>query len=222
MSIKVKAIGLALVAATVVAAFGVMSAGASTGGHFTSDVSSTNISGVESGSPHKLFFSREGDANKITCLNANYTGHVSGTTATDILITPTYSTCKTTESATHFEIHENGCKFRFTIGKAPATHHTVHVEGCTDPAGFDITHPNCTMRVPPQTVTGVVYKTEVNATTSKHAITLEATVLDIETHYESGLCVFLGTTHESEMSGSVTVSGTDTLNNPVNITATTG
>lgn len=216
---KMRALGLGLLAAMALSIVGVVSAGADTGGHFTSDVSSTNITGIESGA-HKLAFSKEGDANKITCVNAHYKGHVSGTTAESIQVEPTYSTCTTTSSEAHFEIHEEGCKFRFTIGKVGQTHHTVHVEGCTDAGGFRITHPNCTMRVPPQTVTGVVYNTTVE--NGKHSITVESTVQNITTHYEGGICIFLGTTHESEMSGSVTVQGFDTDGNQVNITATTG
>lgn len=221
MSIKIKALGLALTAVIAAAAFGVMSAGASTGGHFTSDVHSTLITATEV-APEKLFFSKEGEANKITCLNANYNGHVSGTTATDILITPNYSTCTTTSGGAHFEVHEEGCQFRFTIGKTGATHHTVDVVCPVGSPGFRITHENCTMRIPSQTVTGVVYNTGFDSGTGKHDITLESTVENITTHYEGGICIFLGTTHQSEMSGGVTVRGTDTDGVPVNITATTG
>jgi hypothetical protein len=206
----------ALIAIVSLVAFSVASAAADTGGHFTSEVSSTKITGTESGT-HILAFAKEGEENKISCLTGHYHGHVNGTTAEDITVTPTYSTCTTASSESHFEVHENGCHYVFTIGDT-GSHHTVHIVCPIAP--MRITHPNCTMSIPSQTLVGVTYGTIVE--NAKHAITLEATVQDVTTHYEGGICVFLGTTHQSEISGGGTVQGFDSnTGNQVSITATT-
>lgn len=214
MSIKLKALGLGLLAAMAMSAVAVMNAGAETGGHFTSSITHTEIDGTESGD-HQLHFVKEGGAagERIGCINDSYEGTITGTTATEIEITPTWSTCSTTsEGATHFEIHENGCKFVFTVSKS--AHSTAHLN-CPTGNAIEITHPNCNITVPPQTVNGVAYPSD-----GAGGITLESTVKGIESQYHGGICIFLGTTHKSEMNGSVTVVGTDTENKKATIAAT--
>lgn len=220
MSTKLKGLCLSAIVALAVSAFGVMNATADTGGHFTSEVDHVTIEGTETGE-HQLHFVKEGGAagERIGCTNDSYHGTISDpdTTVEAIEIFPEWSECETTSSTTKFDIHENGCRFVFTIGDT-GTHHTAHLN-CPVGEAVEITHPNCNITVPPQTVTGIVYTTDV--LNGAHAITMDVTVKDIKTEYHEKICIFLGTNHESEMVGSVTVEGFDTDENPVDITATT-
>jgi hypothetical protein len=219
MSTRLKVLSLAITAALAVAGIGVINAAASMGGHFTHDASSPHatIIGTETLPNHKLEF--VSGSSEITCDEASYHGVATAQTTESLTITPKWNKCYTTASPeTKFDVHENGCTLTFTIGREPESHHTVDVN-CPG-SGFTITHPNCSIRVPGQTVRGVVYDTVVE--NGKHAITLTSTVENITTHYEGGICIFLGTNHSATMKGSVTVHGTDTLGNPVNVTATTG
>lgn len=224
MSIKLKALGLGLLAAMAMSAVAVMNAGASTGGHFVSTEAHTNIEGFEGAepNPHVLHFNKEGGApgERIGCDVDKYTGTISSAakTATEITITPSWEQCYTTGSPnTKFEIHENKCDFLFTISKTPLAHNTAHVKCQSAGEAFVITHPNCTITVPPQTVTGVTY---TNITESRHEVTLTSTVKGITAHYHAGICIFLGTTHKSEMTGSVTVKGFNTEGVQIPVTAT--
>jgi hypothetical protein len=206
MSNKLKALSLGLIAAMAMSAMAVVNATAQTGGHFVSSASSTTITGSEGGSHVLHFKSETGEAgSEIGCDNDSYTGSVTGTTVTEITITPSWSNCSTTGSPnTKFDIDERGCDFKFRVGLNAAGHNTAEVACPATSAGFLITHPNCGIVVPPQTVTGVSYKNEG----TPHQVTLTSTVKNIKTYYHSGICVFLGTTHSSEMIGSVTVKGT--------------
>lgn len=224
MSLKLKALGLGLLAAMAMSAFAVMNAGAETGGHFGSSVTHTEISGVETaGTEHVLHFNKEGGAatERIGCDVDQYTGTVSGATATQITVTPKWEQCYTTGSPnTKFDIHENTCDFVFTIGNNPGAHNTAHVECTKAGDAFVITHPNCTITVPPQTVTGVSYTNLDNVPPASDEVTLTSTVKGITAHYHAGICIFLGTTHKSEMVGSVTVKGSNTAGGGVDISAT--
>jgi len=218
MSMKLKVLGLGLLAVMATSAFAVMNATAETGGHFTSDVHHTTIVGAEK-EGHKLEFTVGSSA--ISCTSAEYHGTISATTVESVTVAPNWENCYTTPESSEFGIDENGCDFTFTIGREgqAAKHHTVHLT-CPTGETIEITHANCTIHVPPQTLTGVTYNTVTEA--GKHAITLESTVQNITTHYESGICIFLGTSQTGEMHGSATVWGEDTNGNRVNITATTG
>ena len=220
MSTKLKILGLGLLAVLATGAFAVMNATAETGGHFTSEVHHTTIVGAEQvGTKHKLEFTVDGNA--ITCTNASYHGTISATTVESVTVAPNWDNCYTTPESTEFGVDENGCTFTFTIGREgqAAKHHTAHLV-CPAGKNIEITHPNCNITVPPQTVSGVVYKTVEEA--GKHAITMEVTAGGVTSYYHEKVCVFLGTNHTGEMHGSVTVWGEDTLGNRVSITATTG
>jgi hypothetical protein len=231
MSIKLKALGLGLIAMLAMGAFSVMNAGATSSGHFTVGSHSTIIKGEEG--DHELHFRPENgtDNERIGCDVANYTGEHNtpvgkDTTTTELTITPAWSECYTTGSPTSkFQVDEGDCDLLFTSRALPeANDATVHVKCVTSP-GILITHGStCTIRVPPQTVggaagNGVTYttKTEANGT---HWITLDVKV-KVTSHYEAGFCVLLGTGHTSTMEGSVTVKGFDkATGNQVSITAT--
>lgn len=223
MDAKFRALGFAgAVVLTISAAFVAASAFADTGGHFTSDLELTTLVGKESGEFHKTHFRREGSSNEETvgCKTDSYHGIRAGKTFTDVRINPEWEECYTTGNPNEpvWDIVENDCFFVFRIGDT-GTHHTVELF-CPDGKKIEVKHPNCTVEVPPQLMNGIVYKTDM--INNKHAITLEATVQDIKSQYHAGICIFLGTNHEYEFEGSLTVEGLDpeTLA-PTNITATT-
>jgi hypothetical protein len=222
MSTKLKALSLGVLAALAASAvFGGTSATGDTGGHFTSDLDLTTLVGKESGEFHRIHFKREGASNEeaVGCKTTSYHGIRAGKTFTDVRINPEWSNCHTTKAGQpEWDIIENGCFFVFKIGDT-GTHHTVDLV-CADGKKIEVKHPNCTVEIPPQSLIGVVYKTDM--INNKHAITLEATVNDIKSQYHAGVCIFLGTNHEYEMYGSVTVEGLEPgTQNPTNITATT-
>jgi hypothetical protein len=228
MSTRLKALGLGLVAMLAMGAFGALNAAADPedphrGGHFVSEVNTTTIVGLESGS-HTLDFTID-NANPIGCKVGTYHGHETGLTLEEVTVKPTYDECYTTNDGEPVVVDTNGCGYEFTVNTAPATeHNAVHIEGCTSghdgKLGIVITHDNCTIRIPEQTVTGVTYTNKVNPTTGKHEITLDATVNGITAYYETGICIFLGTNHTGQMNGSVTVQGFNNEAKQVHVTAT--
>lgn len=221
MSIKLKALGLGLLAAMAMSAVAVMNAGAETGGHFVSSASHTNLIGEESGTNHRVKFASDGGT-PIECTKATYTGTMSGSTATEVSIKPHYTECRTEDAPVNEHkvvVHMNGCEYNFTVGQNPEGHNTVHLVCPTGVSGATITHPNCTMRMPAQTpADGVAYTSDTSG--PAHAITADVTATGITAHYEGGICVFLGTKHTATMTGSVTLRGEDTNGNPASITAT--
>lgn len=225
MSSKLKAFGLAALAVFAMAAFGAINANAERSGHFTSSSEETTIVGTESGE-HNLDFSIDGiDESEIGCTTADYHGVVLGKTFDEVTVVPDWRECYTTSDLPEppeFDIHENECHLKFTSIAAPeANDATAHVHGC-DPTKpyIDITHENCTIRIPEQTVKGVTYTTIELA--AKHAITMDVKVPGITTHFESFGCQLLfGTKRTGNMEGSVTVEGFDIpTSNRVDVTAT--
>ncbi|HYP55122.1 MAG TPA: hypothetical protein VEQ41_02315 [Solirubrobacterales bacterium] len=214
MRIKLKGLGVGLLLTLATSAVTGINAGAETGGHFVSSGPKTTITGIESGT-HNVHLVSEGgaDGQRIGCDKDTYTGSLSGGTATQITIKPDWIECYTTGNpATEFNIHENGCEILFTVGNFPSGHNTAHLV-CSS-AGILITHTNCGIRIPPQTVTGVSYKNQGDP----HEITLSVTIKKITSHYHTGPCIFLGTVHTSELNGYVTVRGSENLS-IVSITA---
>lgn len=223
MSTKLKALGLGLLAVMAASVFAV-NASATVGGHFTNDAVNGHaiITGTEAtGTVHSIRLLKEGGAEgeTIICHNSSYTGTINAATVQSVTITPAVSNCTTTGGSTPYDIDENGCTFTLTSGKIGETHHTLDVL-CPIGKATEITHPNCTMRMPSQTVRGLTYTTTVED--NKHAFTINVTVKGFTAHYEAGVCVFLGTTQKFEMNGSITSKATNTEGIPVNITETTG
>jgi hypothetical protein len=232
MNLRIKALGLGLLAVMATSAFAAMNAGASIGGHLTNDALNGHVlvTGTAStGSTHGLMFVKEGSNPEAenSCHMASYTGTINAATVQSVTITPEWNNCTTgtTGAGDPFPVHENGCVLTFTSGKTEQTHHTAAVV-CPAGKAIEITHLNCTIKIAPQTLGGggskggIVYTTTVE--NNKHALTLDLTVKEITAHYEAGICVFLGTTQKSEVKGSITVRATSTESNVVNITETTG
>jgi len=226
MSIKLKVLGLGLIAAMAVGAFAAVNASAITAGHFVADPPTHDLTvrGLET-NPGKHFLKFQETNSKgeftgsaIECTSAKYHGTLTGalaTTTQEVNVTPAYEKCATT-GGTWGEVTVEHPKtaacetkvYQFTAG-APGT---VHVK-----CPITITHPNCTIIVPEQTLSGVTYTTSAEV---KHEITLDVAVKDITGHFEGGICVFLGTTHKFDMNGSATVWGEDVGSNRVNVTYT--
>ena len=219
MSIKLKALGLGLLAAMAMGAVAVLNASATTTGHFGNTATGGHalVVGTESGT-HRLKFSIDGGT-PIECEEASYHGTVASAAVNSVRVTPTYGKCKTEGgSAGSVVVDTNECHFVFhsntkASGSKPSGHATVTVE-CTDKGPLVITHPNCEIRIPSQSLTGVTY------TPNGSEITLDATVGGVAAQYESGICVFLGTSHTGAMNGSVTVKGTNTDGSAASISAT--
>jgi hypothetical protein len=244
MSIKLKVLGLGILAVMATSAFAVLNASASTpaSSHFVADPPQhseggdppthlLNVEGVEEydpadpeGKPHNLsFFRTNADtttvsgAEPIKCTKATYHGQVTGSAATTtqaLQVRPAYSQCSTRGAAEHnVTVHvPESCGtnvYEFTSGNPG----TIHVN-----CPITVTHPNCTIRMPAQTVSGATY-TQINEG-GKHAITVDINVQHITGHFEGGICIFLGTSHRFEMIGSATVRGRDFEGNQVNVTHT--
>lgn len=216
MSMKLKALGLAVLAVTAVGAFAVVNASAKIAGHFTTTTHHTIIKGTENGPNHDLRFIGE-DGSFITCTHASYEGAIPSPTTTtqSVEVTPTYKECSTSGTAPHnISVHHNGCKYRFDSA-ANAKHATVWVV-CPAGSKIKITHPNCEISVPAQQLSGVTYTAETRPS-NKKGITIDVTVAGISAQYHNGLCVFLGTNHTFTMEGSATVWGVNTANEEVSI-----
>jgi len=214
MSGKLKALGLALLAATAVSAIGAVSASADFGGHFEVEGSGAFLIGSENAT-HNSRFSFDGGT-AIECANTSYEGRGGGTLA-GFTLAPEYPTCETAGTKTHnVTITPNGCTYTFK--STSGTHATFWI---ICPAGkvFEIHHPSCTIKIPAQEhLYGVSYTTLTE--NNKHALTVDLTVSNITAHYEGGICVFLGTTHKGALNGSFTLKATDEADKPVHITHT--
>jgi hypothetical protein len=231
MSLKLKILGLGLLAAIGTSAFAVVNASALSTGHFTSHLPAGHdqhliIKGTESRKAgqgnHALEFNEINTNTETTggtgiiCTHVDYHGTLEGaaaTTTTSVKVRPNYTECSTKGSSEHNVIVDvpAGCGtnvFDFT----PGGNGTVHVN-----CAITITHPACRIVIPTQTLSGITYTPVVEG---KSALTLDVAVHNITGHYESGFCVFVGTNHLFEMTGTVTVWGEDTPGNRVGITHT--
>jgi hypothetical protein len=225
---KYKALGMGLLAALAISAFAVVNASATTGGHFTSEATEHHliIKGTESrvSGTHALSFNETNATTETTgntaiqCTHAEYHGTLTGeaaTTTQSVQVRPVYKECLTAGAASHnVTVDVPGTcgtnVFEFKSGHGG----TVNVN-CT----ITITHPNCTIVVPTgQKLSGITYDTDER--NGKHSLTMTVNVQHITGNYHSGICVFLGTAHKFEMTGSVTVWGENSLGNPVGITHT--
>lgn len=229
MSMKLKVLGMGLLAMLATSAFAVMNASAESVGHFTNDASDghATIEGIESGS-HIVHLRRNpnvGVTEYIGCEEDEFTGTVTSATVTSITITPHYRKCRTTnEAETAVTVHTNGCQYTFQVTTtAPTPDEKEHPDITADltcPSGksIQITHPNCTITIHPQHVTNAgTYTTDVE--NGKHIVTLNVNAKFNSTYH--GLCQFITPTNTpGELVGSVTVRGKDTAGNQVNVTAT--
>lgn len=227
MSLKLKALGLGLLAIVAAGAVAVMNASAESQptGHFTSEVSHTVLDVNEGpGTSHQLELGIEGFT-PIVCDEASYVSTINAATVEHISVAPTYKKCHTTESATETVVTVNGCTYTFTRPnkKSATTENTADLV-CPTGQKLVIDHEGCEITIAPQTIQvsaaanrGIGYTTTVE--NGVHAITLTAVArFTIELH--TGICQLIGTNKIATLSGSATISGTDTEGHFVGITAT--
>lgn len=226
MSLKLKVLGLGLFAMLAMGAMASIQASAETSGHFYNDNAPnlTLITGTEGGE-HRVKFRSDGGT-PIECDSAEYHAKTELTTTQVLTFAPTWSECHTEGGAAgSITVDVNGCELKFTSNSKASTHNpttdaTAGVKCPVGVAGVLVTHPNCTMRMPPQTINHAVTYTTIELN-KKHAITLNSTASGITAHYEAGICIFLGTTHTATMNGSATVHARDAISGAaVGITAT--
>ncbi|HYP55992.1 MAG TPA: hypothetical protein VEQ41_06805 [Solirubrobacterales bacterium] len=231
MSSKLKVLGSGLLAVLATSAFAALNASATTpaNSHFVANppTHTLNIVGTEQFQPgdpskthHVSIYRQNADTTTVSgseplkCTHVHYHGRLTGSAATTtqaIQVRPQYTGCSTGGFGPHnMAIHvPESCGtnvYEFTSG-APGT---IHIN-----CPITITHPNCTMRIPVQTVSGDSYTNVVEGGVEK--ITAHTKIDHITWHFEAGICVFLGTSHRFEMVGSVTFEGRDAAGNPVNI-----
>jgi hypothetical protein len=234
MSLKLKILGIGVLAVVATSAFAVMNASATVTGHFTHEgpLTTATIVGNETGvhSAHYLQFqgteqtgTNSGAA--IVCTSATYHGVAAAKTVTELTVTPSYTGCATTTGSTWGEVSVtmNGCNYIFYSNSAASTHtptaHATVTVNCPAGKAIEIHHPNCTITVPHQSLKGVTYTTTVE---NKHSLTVNVTISHIAAEYHGGFCIFLGTNHIFDMNGAVKVRAQVSATNPeqVPITAT--
>jgi hypothetical protein len=207
------ALGLALVAAMAFSAMSVMSASATVSGHFTSDSGGiTAIDIREVTGKHEIALSAIGTT--ITCHTASYTASMSVATTQQLNVAPAYSNC-TTGSGGTATVTMNGCSYTFS---SRTTGHGTAGIVCTGGARAEVHTSAGTLSFGTQTADeGLVYTT---VTHTKHALTVDVTAKGID-YTCHGACQIFGTSGTTAtMTGTVTVTGTSSKGEIVNITAT--
>lgn len=220
MSLKLKGLGLGMLAMLALGAVVVINASAKTGGHFVSDAvdGHTIVSQTSGAGIHQLSFVQHGLEGAIVCDEMSVTGTAVGATVASEVGTPLFNKCHTAGSETPLGVHMNGCQTRITIAPgAEATTEQTNDIICPPEKTIVITHPNCTITIVPQTVTGITYTTTLQ--NGKHAITADVNS-QVSLQYHAGICIFTGTNHTGTFKGSTIIKAFDTNGEQVNITAT--
>ncbi len=209
MNRKIKALGLALVAALALTA--VMASTASA--QFTSSAAHTILSGGQEG--NHVFTAGEGFGS-IKCTTATFSGTGTTTNDADQTITPTYSGCTDSFGRT---VHvDNGLTYTFTktgtSGGTPIG--SVHLSGSmtltvTNSGGSVV----CTIHIiTPQTVGGITYHT----TATGVKVTTASTKIKSTTTGSFLNCgIGEGEHTEGTYNGTTNMTGKDTAGNPVTI-----
>lgn len=167
---------------------------ATTGGHFVMETEHAEIDATQSVS-HGVEIVLHGSS-EIVCNSVSLDGTTTNSTVTELLLTPSYSGCHTIGSESGVSINTNGCVYRFTVARG--TEQTLDLV-CPAGKAVEISHPNCLVKVPPQNNLGGVTYTTVTVD-GKHANTVDWSI-DINSNFESGICVFLGTNKTMTIEG---------------------
>lgn len=218
MSLKLKMLGLGMIATLAMSAAVAMNATAETGGHFTLGATHTTITGQQ---VVVIEFIDAEVGIAISCKKATFSGTVSATTVTEITIFPTYSECSSSLGVAHITMDE--CHYTFTIGKKSTNHNTVHLicpVGHLSQIHQTSAFGTCTYTLKAQTPTGgVAYTT--GGTGQTHDITADLTVSGVHAERHGGPCAIVPTTTtKSELKGTMTIQAFDTDGIQVGITAT--
>lgn len=202
MSLKAKALGLGCLAVLTIG-IAVVNASATAGGHFGSNRAVTTIEGLEQN--HELEFFALGMEKAVVCDETTYHGVVTGMKATGATLTPTLKKCKTVgEEPDTVTIETHDCTLEGTV-KAPKPeeeHSTMHLL-CPTGKSITLTHPNCSLIIPPQTLNGITYTKDQFLGTE--SLTIDFTVKNIQ-YTVHGLCQFFGTNQNNgELKGGLLI-----------------
>ena len=221
MSAKLKAFGFGLLAALAVNAITVMNAPAGTGGHFYASSGGAQfnhpIIKITEEGEHKQHLISHGLAGEIGCLESNYETTLTTGKAGTIEVFPSFAGCSTTGSSA-VTVTMNGCAYvlKVAAGTTESTSQTMDLK-CPGTNKVEIHHPNCTIKIPPQSnIGGLRYTTEIFP---RHRIVKHLFAV-VATQFEGGICIFTGTNHTGTIEGSVTVEAFATTGEQVDLTAT--
>lgn len=225
-NLKLKAVGLGLLATLAMSAFAASSAfsniEAHQGGHFTAEGPLPVTVHGHSNETHRVHLNMFGQS--ITC-TVTWSGSQSEETETQLTIVATYTECFSGGNLATFKM--NGCHSTFTIRDTNAStlHNDTHfVCPLGAKAEFSRNDGSCNVTFPPQTITNAVTYTTIIGANGKHAITADITEHGL-TYEKHGACVFLapfgtGPHVGASLTGSMTLEGTNALGSATNITAT--
>lgn len=218
MSLKLRGLCLGVLACAAVIGLTVMNASATTTGHFISDAADGHTivdQKAVAETSHGIVIRIDGGT-AIQCDDIRGFGTVTASTVQQVEGTTELALCHTEgQEPGTIAIHSNGCTGRARSNTAGAN--TIDMV-CPVGKTLIITHPNCTISVPPKNNIGGFAFTTITVN-GKHAITIDVNV-KYTVHYEGGICVFLGTTHVGEALGGTIVKGLNTKGEQVNITST--
>lgn len=221
MRLKLKAFGLGLLAALVTCGVAALNVSAKTGGHFISEAEAGHtIVNQESGEgSHQLEFFLHGLEGGIVCDQMSATGTAMTSTVTEEVGNVILKECHTTNQIPgSIAVDLNGCQTRITVAPGnPETTEQTNDLICPAGKAIEVTHPNCTITIPPQVLTGLTYTTVTD--NGKHSITVDVKV-QLNTQFHAGICIFTGTAHTGTFQGSTIVRALNTNAEPVGITAT--
>ena len=209
MNRKIKALGLALVAALALTA--VMASTASA--QFTSSSTHTIISGSQEGK--HVFTAGEGFGG-ITCTTATFAGTSASTNAADQTITPTYAGCKDSFGRT-VHVHETTTETFTKTGTIGGTAIGVyHTSGSRVTTVTSSSSTVCTIVIKsPQTNNGITYHNVAGGTVR---LTTSATnVISTTTGSFFNCGVSEGEHKEGTYSGTTKLAGVDTAGKAVTI-----
>jgi hypothetical protein len=223
MSLKLKALGLSVIAAMAGSSVAVMNASANTSGHFVSEINNlTHVTGFEGpGTAHRLHLTNHGLSGQVGCDTVSYEASIIAGTVNSVTAQPSYANCYTTTvNKPTVIVHVNGCTytFRSAAGGTSNTEQTAHLV-CEVGKKVEITYPNCTTSVHPQTVnTGITYTRVIE--NGKHAVTLDSNAQLSATRH--GACQHIAPTNGIyTLIGSATAKGFNGVGGPqVSVTVT--
>jgi hypothetical protein len=141
MTRKLKAFGLALLAALAIASIAASAAQAAPGELHSETIGASAILTGQNLGAHEMGFK----GLKLQCQSATFEGTVPKTT-TDATVTPQYTGCVLSGLAA--QVRMNGCKYTFT-GAADFTAN-VDITGCTSGKSIEIVDLVCTITIPEQ------------------------------------------------------------------------
>ena len=204
MNLKLKALGLALVAAFAMSA---VMASAASAIEFHAGEAHTLLNGSQVGGHSFTVGSGFG---AITCKKANFTGTTTKTTETSQVITPEYKEC--TDSFGRVAHETINATHRYTPPTVTTGDAEYHLEGSIT---IEITGAGCTVHIPIQTGNHIVYHVIANGDVETTTTTSNLTTITTGGFLNCG--VIEGHHTGGSYTGTTVVAGTNTAGGNVNI-----